>query len=61
MLEIDIKLRTLRMVRSEKEGGLQSSSVVTIPRSELRFTHQAEPNSERTCTAKFTEQQPDVK
>ncbi|KAH3885607.1 hypothetical protein DPMN_009602 [Dreissena polymorpha] len=35
MFEIDIKLRTLRTVRSEKEGGLQSSSVVTMPRSEL--------------------------
>ncbi|KAH3689535.1 hypothetical protein DPMN_193720 [Dreissena polymorpha] len=51
MLEFDIKLRTLRTVRSDKEGGLQSSSVVTMPRSELPVhtpsAISAEPNSER--------------
>ncbi|XP_052227387.1 uncharacterized protein LOC127842104 [Dreissena polymorpha] len=48
MLEIDIKLRT---VRSEKEGGLQSSSVVTMPRSKLSVhtpsAHSAEPISDK--------------
>ncbi|KAH3790726.1 hypothetical protein DPMN_168933 [Dreissena polymorpha] len=51
MLEIDIKLRMLRTVRSEKEGGLQSSSVVTMPRSELSVhtpsAHSAEPINEK--------------
>ncbi|KAH3728954.1 hypothetical protein DPMN_054917 [Dreissena polymorpha] len=51
MLEIDNKLRTLCTVRSEKEGGLQSSSVVTMPRSELLVhkpsAHSEEPISEK--------------